>query len=141
LTRHAISTLVAGTACYSVCAGLSLGRALQAQPFAFGPLAMDLAVPGLAVLTLFLLAAALPQLVPDRPIRFPLNVTIPAVYVALLGVWASLLGTMRNSVVALPEPLVAATSWGQPERWLPAIVGQIAALTLWTLASKIRARR
>lgn len=141
MTRQTISTAVSSALCFGVCAGFSFSQAWRAPPFALNSFLADLAVPGLATLTFILLAATIPSLMTEQPLRFPHTVTLPAVFVALLGVWASLLGTMRNSIAALPEPLAAAATWGHPERWVPAVLGQVAAMTLWVLVAKGRAHR
>ena len=127
--------------CASAITPFSLSQAGQTPPLEGVALLFDLVVPGMAALTFLLVASLFSGLVPDRAVSFPLTVTGPIVFAALMAAWATLLGTMRSSMVALPEPMVAATSWGQVDRLLPATVGQIVALGLWALIARRTSHR
>jgi hypothetical protein len=73
-----------------------------------------LSVPAFAWVGLVVLGCVVPQLLSPGRLVFPLNLTLPAVYTALLLMIHALVMRTGNSIIAPSDRLLPAVMWGQP---------------------------
>jgi hypothetical protein len=89
-----------------------------------------LAFPAAACLLLVALAVNFSGLAPDQGIKFPKNITLPLVHVALCAVLTRLALTTRGPFEVVPAPLAPAIIWTDPARLIGATLVAIALLTV-----------
>ncbi len=73
-----------------------------------------LSVPAFAWVGLVVLGCSVPQLLSPGRLAFPLNLTLPAIYTALLLMVHALVMRTGNSIIAPSDRLLPAVMWGQP---------------------------
>jgi hypothetical protein len=100
------------------------------------PAVILLGIPSMASLGLVLLAMLVPPLIPGGVYQFPLNLTLPLVYMAVLYVAVFLLLTPGHSLQAPPEALQIAGFWLRPDILLACLVVQWLALSLLLLRTR-----
>jgi hypothetical protein len=66
---------------------------------------VSLSIPSAAILLYWLVSLLVPSLYAPRRLVFPLNLTLPAVYVSLMVLCVALGTRVGSALVALPEPM------------------------------------
>jgi hypothetical protein len=99
-------------------------------------LGIVLFVPAFASILFLLVAMVFPNLLAPKRLVFPLNVTLPPVYGALVLLTVMLFTSTGNSLVVPYDKLRAATFWANPWVLVLVTLGQILCLTFASLFSK-----
>ncbi len=93
-------------------------------------------IPCLAALILGFLATLVPSLFPEERLSFPVNFTIPVVYLSIFVLCLRLLTTMPYGLSAPVDALAPLQFWFSPIQLALCIGGQMALLTVLILFRK-----
>ena len=114
---------------FAVAAAFGLVRLRQLGLSGREPTVVILALPISATLLYVLAAFTLPSLLAPGRLRFPLNLTLPVVFVALNLVSVVLWTTTGSAAFQVPEALQVARVWTQVGTLATVAVAQALALT------------
>src|SRR5512142_3166206 len=92
--------------------GVSLGHLWKNGPLTFDLVASALIVPSVSAALLVCISLGVPELYSVNALRFPLNLTLPVIYTALLLVTTALMSHMWPSIMRMPDKLEAIETWG-----------------------------
>lgn len=114
---------------FAVAAAFGLVRLRQLGLSSRESTVVVLALPVSATLLYVLAAFSIPSLLASRSLRFPLNLTLPLVFVALTMASVVLWTTTGSAAFQIPEALQVAKIWNQPVTLATVAVAQALALT------------
>jgi hypothetical protein len=114
---------------FAVAATFGLVRLRQMGLSGREPTVVVLALPISATLLYVLAAFTLPGLLATGRVRFPLNLTLPVVFIALTLVSVVLWTTTGSAAFQIPEALQVARLWTQPGILATVALAQALALT------------
>lgn len=114
---------------FAVAAAFGLVRLRQMGLSGREPTVVVLALPISATLLYVLAAFTIPSLLATGRVRFPLNLTLPVVFIALTLVSVVLWTTTGSAAFQIPEALQVARLWTQPAILATVALAQALALT------------
>jgi hypothetical protein len=123
---------------FAVAGAFGLVRLRQLGLSGREPTVVVLALPISATLLYVLIAFMVPSLLAPGRLRFPLNLTLPVVFVAMTLVSVVLWTTTGSAAFQVPEALQVARIWTQPSTLGVVAFAQILTLTGLGLMSRPR---
>lgn len=114
--------------------------ALLHMPFGAG-FTVALAMPAGAALALIALGLSVPWLTATRRVAFPLTVTLPACFVALVIALVALTATSPTTIQVVPASLRPVLLWRRPDFLVPTAALQVLALSAVAQIAQVNARR
>ena len=123
------------------CAAIAVVHTLKSGAGGLLAYSVVLSVPAFAWVGLVVLSCAVPQLLSPGRLAFPLNLTLPAIFTALLLLIHALVMRTGNSIIAPSDRLLPAVMWGQPLfLGISFVLGALALSTMLAIALANRRR-
>jgi len=95
-------------------AGASLSHLWKSGPLSLQLAGVALIVPTISAILFLCLSLGVPDLYSVDSIRFPLNLTLPLIYVATLWLTMDLMSRVGLSITRLPDAMSAIKVWNDP---------------------------
>ena len=108
-----------------------------------GPLTLQVAsialvVPTISALLFVCISIGVPELYAVDRLRFPINITLPVIYVGTLLLTMSLLSRVGLSITKVPDNLAAINIWTNPWLLATTFLGGVICLSVLAVLEKDR---